>query len=287
MFKLGAHCVLYRGEIKTNTRDVLEQLSLSPVDGCELGQRFFGIEDRDRLVSALKEAGLELAAMHTKVINLLDFIDNTDFAQSEMEQAAEFVSVLPNKNILCSPFPVPMETLEARTLEEGPAEPELHDPETVRRIAENMDRVAVFLKDKYGVQLYFHNHNWEFADNALIWRSIGKYAPHVMFALDCGWAFASGYDPIALIREFPGRVKYAHLRDYKQVEHPEKLSFNDLHAAFVDLGEGDIDYPRLLAVLNEELGDDNWAVIEYELGNFDKDSYIKAASYVRSLMENL
>ncbi len=285
MFQLGAHCVLFREEIKTNTDHVLQELSQSKVVGCELGQRFFGVEDRARLVELLNKNHMELSAMHTKAIDLLDFLNRPAFAQSELEAAAEFVSVLPNKNILMSPFPFPMDDLEARTLEEGPSQQELHDEKSLKLLAENMDKAALFLKEKYGVRLFLHNHNWEFADDAIIWRSIGQFAPHVFFALDCGWAFASGYDPVELMNEFPGRVKYVHLRDYVEVPHPEKLSFNDLHSAFVDLGQGSMNYPRLLKKLQEELGDDGWAVIEYELGNFDKKSYIKAADYIHSLID--
>ena len=285
--KLGAHCVLYGDEIKTNTRGVIHDLAESGVNGCELGQRFFGIEDREVLQQALEASRMELSAMHSQIVSLPDFHDYPDQIFNKLETAARFMSFFPNKNVLTSPLPGTMADFADRTMQEGIAYAPLRDPAYVRTVAENMDHMAACLMEKYQVQLFFHNHNWEFFDNALIWRSIGKYAPHVMFALDCGWAFASGYDPISLMDEFPGRVGYVHLRDYRQAAHPELLSFNALHASFVDLGSGNLDYHRLLPKLESMLGQDGWAVIEYELGNFDKNSYVKAASYLRTIDGNL
>ena len=51
--KLGAHCVLYGPEIATDTDAVIGRLAGVGAEGCELGERFFGVEDRDKLTAVL------------------------------------------------------------------------------------------------------------------------------------------------------------------------------------------------------------------------------------------
>ena len=93
------------------------------------------------------------------------------------------------------------------------------------------------------MQVHYHNHSWEFCDNGLLWFALADQAPDVQFALDTGWALASGYDPVMLIERYPGRFGYVHLRDCKKAADPGAQTFSDVHKGFVDLGTGDMGYP--------------------------------------------
>ena len=55
----------------------------------------------------------------------------------------------------------------------------------------------------------------------------------------------------------------------------------------MDLGTGDMGYPRLMRCLDKALGADGWAVVEYELGNFDENSYLRALSYLHGVRDML
>lgn len=144
------------------------------------------------------------------------------------------------------------------------------------------------MKETYGVQINYHNHNWEFKNGAVIFHALVDHAPAVCFALDTGWAAVSGYDPIQLIKnDCKGRIHYVHLRDYSKAAVEQCKDFDELQNSYTALGEGDMDYPALLSALEEALGENGWAVVEYETGPEDAGRYEKAVSFVRGVLAQL
>lgn len=285
--KLGAHCVLYGPKIATDTDTVMKQLADAGAEGCELGQRFFSTDRQDDLMSVLHAERMSLAGMHVASVTLTDLLHRPEQAKAVMEQAAKFVSVFPYKNIIVTGGVPSMEELRDCTLAEGVPDPELHIPENAKTMAVHLDEIAGSLYDTYGVQVHYHNHSWEFADEGMIWFAIARYAPKVNFALDTGWAAVSGFDPVSLMERYPGRFHYVHLRDYKKGKAPQEMKFHQAHTGYVSLGSGDMNYPRLMRQLNRTLDKDDWVIVEYELGNFDQTSYSKALSYLSGIRDML
>lgn len=187
-----------------------------------------------------------------------------------------------NKNVIATGG-IPFEEMRQRPIGEGVPIPELHQAENARRMAEALNSIAKEAKEIWGVQVHYHNHSWEFADGGMLWFALADYAPEVQFALDTGWAAVSGFDPLELIKRYPGRFGYIHLRDYTACQRPEEKIFSQVHEGFVTLGTGAMGYPKLLRHLEEALGADAWAIVEYELGNFDQQSYTSALSYLHGL----
>lgn len=288
--RLGAHCVLYGAEIATDTDAVISRLAEAGAEGCELGERFFGIEDREKLEAVLDRYNICLAGMHCNGLKLLDLLYEPEKSRAALEKVARFVSAFPDKNVIVTGgcfAPEEMAAFSERTLAEGAWAEELHDPQKVRQIAETLNVIVRDIREKYGVTVHYHNHSWEFCEDGLIWKALADYAPDLMFALDCGWAAVSGFDPVELMKYSPGRFRYVHLRDYKRSENMGARKFKEVHGGFVDLGSGDMDYPGLMRHLAGELGPDGWAVVEYEIGNFDQNSYLKALSYLQGIRDML
>lgn len=285
--RLGAHCVLYGAEIATDTDAVIGRLAEIGAEGCELGERFFGVEDRDKLVEVLDRHKIRLAGMHCNNLKLMDLLYHPEESRKALEKVAKFVAVLPDKNVIATGMTGDLEALKDRTLAEGAVEEELHDPEKVKKIAKNLNQIVKDIKAEYGVQVHYHNHSWEFADKGLLWFALADCAPDLMFALDTGWAAVSGYDPVELMDRYPGRFHYVHLRDYAKAEDPSARKFQEVHAGFINLGTGDMDYPRLMRKLEAELKAEDWAIVEYEIGNFDKNSYLRALSYLQGARDIL
>lgn len=281
--KIGGHCVLFGKQIAEDTDGVISRLAFAGAEGCELGQRFFGVDDRDKLTAVLEKHDISLAGMHCNGMTLPDLLNDPDKSRASLTAVARFVAPLPNRNIIASGGPGDMNAFPQITLREGSPIAELHDAANVRKIAENLNAIARDLKAEYGVQIHYHNHSWEFADNGLIWFALAEYAPDVQFALDTGWAAVSGFDPVELLERYPDRFTYVHLRDYLKSPVPGDRIFKEVHTGFVDLGTGDMNYPRLMHALDKVLGQDDWAIVEYELGNFDTDSYQKAIGYLKQL----
>lgn len=279
--KIGGHCVLFGPEVATNTAEVFGRLAYAGAQGCELGQRFFGTENRAALEKALAETHMELAGMHANNLKLPDLLHAPEKAEKALMEVGELVATLPNKNIIATGGVGDMEAIRGRTLGQGAPEVELHDPAAVRELARTLNEIVGKVRQKTGAQVHYHNHSWEFADDGLIFKTLAEEAPELCFALDTGWAMVSGFDPVELMDALPGRIHYVHLRDLKRSQAPGELVFTQAHEGFVDLGTGDMDYPRLMRCLNRHLGEKDWAIVEYEKGNFDQHSYGKAISYVR------
>ena len=75
-----------------------------------------------------------------------------------------------------------------------------------------------------GLQLAYHNHNMEFTPLAgssgyeiLLRRTDPEL---VEFELDVGWVTAAGHDPLALLRDYPGRYRLMHVRDIRADPSP-------------------------------------------------------------------
>ena len=289
--KLGGHCVLYGAEIASNTDAVLSRLAFAGAEGCELGERFFGVEDRQKLTAALGRNGIKLAGMHCNNLKLMDLLQNPERSEQALRRVAQFLAPLPNRNIIATGGPddpsAPGLGLHGRTLAQGAIPEALHDPQNARIIARNLNDIAGRIKAEFDVQVNYHNHSWEFADGGLLWFALAEYAPQVRFALDTGWAAVSGFDPVELMDRYPGRFHYVHLRDYIRSDNPGDRMFEEVHRGFVDLGTGDMDYPRLMRKLTQELFEEDWAIVEYEIGNFDQNSYLRAISYLRGARDML
>jgi len=107
-------------------------------------------------------------------------------------------------------------------------------------LAEHCNGAAVEAK-KAGIQLAYHNHNFEFEPKEGAKSGydifIEEFGPEMQFEVDVFWVKAGGVDPAALIRKLKGRVSQLHLKDLKKgLELPNygKLP-ND---TFKELGNG-------------------------------------------------
>lgn len=284
--KIGCHCVLYGTQIASDTDEVLTKLKFAGAEGCEIGQRFFGVDQADRMKASLEKYDLELSGMHCNGMNLVDLIKNPEKAEQAIADVARALDGMENKNIIVTGC-VSIEAMNDMPVKDGASEPELHDPELVRLAADRLEAIVGRIKEQYGAQVHYHNHSWEFADQGLIFSALMERCPSMMFALDTGWAAIAGFDPVALIRQNPERFHYVHLRDFNKADLTEERTFREAHNGFIDLGKGDMNYPRLMECLNQIMSADDWAVVEYEFGNFDHLSYLKAVSYLNGVQDAL
>lgn len=286
--RLGGHCVLFGPAIASDTEGVIGKLAFAGAEGCELGERFFPLEKREDLTAVLDRHGIALAGLHCNNLRLIDLINDPQRAREALRKTAAFVAPLPDKNVIATGATgEDFQALNSRTLREGSGLPELHNPEKARTLARNLNAIVGEIKRDFGVQVHYHNHSWEFADQGLIWLTLAEEAPDLCFALDTGWAAVAGFDPAALMDRYPGRFRYVHLRDYAPCDQPLEKKLSDVHGGFIDLGTGAMDYPRLMRRLHRELGREGWAIVEYEIGNFDENSYLRAISYLKGIRDML
>ena len=263
--KLGCHAVLFKDRIATDTKGLLTEIRETGFSGAEIGSRFFGTDKKEYLGQILNDTDMLMSGMHATCI-LTDLLDKKQEVVDGFIKVVDFIKDMKEHNIILTglhKWPMDNPNMDIR----------LTDPNSVEMIARELNELALLAKEQ-GVRVHYHNHSWEFDNDALIFNSIGKYAPDLYFGLDTGWAFSSGYDPVELMNQYPGRFHYVHLRDYDKATKQ-----------FVALGSGDMDYIRLTNKLKEVLDYEDWAIVEYETGDEDMNRYKLAYEYITKYMK--
>ena len=116
------------------------------------------------------------------------------------------------------------------------------DADDYKQLAGRFNAAAEEAK-KAGIQLAYHNHNFEFKplDGGKCGYDIfiSEFSPDMKFEIDVFWVKAGGVDPVTLIGKLKGRVSQLHLKDLKKgLELPNYGHLDD--DAFKELGNGSI-----------------------------------------------
>jgi sugar phosphate isomerase/epimerase len=107
-----------------------------------------------------------------------------------------------------------------------------------------------------GLQLCYHNHAFEFGQDAdgTRWLDVlmrGTAEAGMQLELDVFWAAFAGADPVALLREYRGRVALVHLKDTPPRTRSSLVETAATPADFMEVGAGALDFPAILAAARE------------------------------------
>jgi len=122
------------------------------------------------------------------------------------------------------------------------------DLDFYRRTAEKMNRVGQACH-KAGLQFVYHNHAFEFGGEPgqrpidIFKERLDKKL--VALELDVFWVSVAGHDPIAMLKEWKGRVALLHLKD-KGKDQPVQYTEQVDRSAFKEVGSGSLDFAGLL-----------------------------------------
>jgi inosose dehydratase len=138
-----------------------------------------------------------------------------------------------------------------------------------REFGTRMSEVAKASADR-GLKLCYHHHMGTAVQSASdIDALMQETTDDVHLLLDTGHAMFAGADPVALARQFAGRIGHLHCKDIRETVMRQCLnrdcSFLDavLDGVFTVPGDGCIDYPGVFAALAKH-GYKGWAVVEAE-----------------------
>lgn len=136
-------------------------------------------------------------------------------------------------------------------------------------LAEGVELVRRRVADELGLTTVFHHHCAGHVETpeeveALLERS------QVQLCLDTGhWHYAGG-DAVECLKRWGSRIGYLHFKDcHRQIAETcreQQLDYFEAVKAgvFCPLGEGEVDFPGLLAELDKQ-GYDGWAVVEQDV----------------------
>lgn len=98
------------------------------------------------------------------------------------------------------------------------------DDASVHRFADTLNQLGKKCAEN-GLTLTYHNHTQEFLpceEKKVIDVLMDETDPdYVSFELDAGWCAAAGFDPIALVQEYSGRIKLIHIKESSRVIGPQ------------------------------------------------------------------
>ena len=137
-----------------------------------------------------------------------------------------------------------------------------------------------------GVQLYYHNHSFEFepTQGTTPYEEMLKiFEPElVKLELDVFWTTVSGNDAATWIEKLKGRVKMLHLKDLKAETPKDYTTFQVDHGAFQAMGDGVVDFRKVLAAA--KAADVPYGFVEQDHSAIDPfESITRSIQYLKSL----
>lgn len=108
-----------------------------------------------------------------------------------------------------------------------------------------------------GIELYYHNHHIEFVkyDGEYLLDIIKNNTKHIGFEIDVHWCQRGGANPLEVIKNYEGRIRLLHLKDYRigEVKMPEgpfdqkkfMAAFSDV-IEFAEVGEGNLPMKEII-----------------------------------------
>lgn len=109
---------------------------------------------------------------------------------------------------------------------------------------------AVEIAAKAKVELYYHNHAWEFEGEPgqrYIDQLHKRLDKRAKLELDCFWAAIGGDDPAEVLRKWKGRVGSLHLKDVARDAPRKSSEFTMPASAFKEVGFGTLNWKQILA----------------------------------------
>jgi len=128
-------------------------------------------------------------------------------------------------------------------------------PDIWQKVIDTLNKAGAEAK-KAGVQIAYHNHNFEFypVNGKLPFDVLLEQcdANLVKFEMDLCWISAAGKDPLTYFAKYPGRFPMVHVKDLKQIQKVQPGDANGIPISRVlpdlaDVGDGVIDWKRIFA----------------------------------------
>ena len=270
---------------------VLDEMHETGYQGTELGDWGFMPTDPDKLRQELEARDLNLLASWVSVY--LHDADRHAASEADAVRTAGLLAEVGGPESLIvlgnDPYGDPMRTHYA-----GRIQPEQGMTDAQWQVfTEGANRVARAVQRETGLRTVFHHHigTWVETPEETA-RLLRMTDPEVLgLVFDTGHYRFGGGDPLVGLQLHADRIWHVHFKDHapRIAEQSRREGWNALqsveHGVFCELGQGDIDFPAILAKLNE-LNYQGWIVVEQDvlpgMGS-PKESAQRNREYLRSI----
>ena len=252
-------------------RRVIDEMQQAGFAGTELGDWGFMPTDPDELRDELGRRGLALVGSWVSV-HLEDAERHRASADDAVRTAKQLARVGGPESVVVlgnDPYGDPHRTQIAGRV--GPADAMSDD--AWRVFSAGADYVARRVLDEAGIRTVIHQHIGTLIETeAEARRLFDATDPSILgLCLDTGhWTFGAGGDPVAAVREFRDRVWHVHFKDCDPAvmaasrEHAWDGPTSVGNGVFCELGTGCVDFPGMLAAL-DDIGYGGWVVVEQDV----------------------
>ncbi|WP_428327437.1 sugar phosphate isomerase/epimerase family protein [Mucilaginibacter sp.] len=206
------------------------QIGYTSVEGATYTgtEMFYGM-DALKFAKVLKDNGLVMPSSHYRLgEELVDGSQQKGTLLNDWSKAVDDAAQVGIKYMVCAY----LSTAERGNLDH------------YKKIGEDFNKAGEICK-KAGIQLCYHNHDFEFI------QENGKYPYEILLAgtdkelvkmeMDLYWVTKANQDPIALINENPGRFPLWHVKDMDKT--PTRM--------FTEVGNGIIDFKKIFKHANK------------------------------------
>jgi inosose dehydratase len=258
----------------------LDELAEAGYRWLELGPYGYLPTDPARLREEVDRRGLRVSGQ--AVFGALHDPDRWDDDLRDARQVAELVTAMGAAHVVLLPDDV------------GPNPPEL-DPGRWRTLIDRTMELGRILKEEHGVAAVFHPHaDSHVGTQPQIERFLADTDPaSVNLCLDTGHVAYYGGDNLELIRKYPDRIGYLHLKQAdpavtRQVE-AEGLAFAEAvrRGVMCEPPKGAPDMEALLDAVDRHLEGDLFAVVEQDLYPCDPDEPLPIATRTHAYLRQL
>ena len=217
---IGIQLYTLRNELAKDAPGTLKQVAAAGYKQVEL----YGFPEADAMISGAKDAGL---AMHSAHFQWDSVVNPKDDIYSDFRKIVEKAKSLGLSHLVI-PY---LQDANRATLDD------------YKKVAAHANKAAELSKAA-GIQLSYHNHNFEFEPKAGGKTGydifVEEFSPDMQFEIDVFWVKAAGLDPVELIKKLSGRVSQLHLKDLKQGLDLPSYATGLPADAFQELGDGAI-----------------------------------------------
>ncbi|MCQ2431228.1 MAG: sugar phosphate isomerase/epimerase [Clostridia bacterium] len=228
MIKTALQLYSVRATLLGDLKGHLKEIRAMGYEGAEYVN--FGGDSVERIAEEMGNAGLEVFSIHTDINEMI-----------RMDEA----QLIRYKELGCRYMPIGW--LPEDRLAGGPL------------YSETLDTIKAYsaLAKKHGIQLLYHNHDFDFVMAGDRHRLDVLYADtdaEVLGAeLDTCWIYSGGEDPLAYMKKYTGRCPVLHLKDCVK---------EGGRSGFRALGEGVLDFAPIVSAA-ESLGV-KWLCVEQD-----------------------
>ncbi len=254
-FPIGCQTITYGETQKEHFPQIFDEIKTAGYSGVELGIRHVSDLTPDALAQILDEAGLALVALHVGG----DFFseDKSHPGKTVLDKNLDFTKMADAEIMISSGMNTKDKTQFATYMD-------------------TLSRAAEACKAQ-GIHLLYHNHSFEFADDAwMINALINDTSKSLGFCPDIGWVMRGGWDIVAFLDKIKGRVGGMHFKDFGQVNGKWQT---------VMLGEGTAPLKAAAQWIKKNTTS-MWAIAEQDRASVPPAKAVaQNAFYMRSLFE--